>query len=143
MAKKNKYSVDIYGSKSPNDKFGMVYDGLLKSKAFQELECGARFFYIVCRVQARSKEGTSSLYRHGEEHGIMFAPNDFVFPASHMKLYGIDRSNGSKWMKQLIKAGFIEIKEQNKHRYKINVYSFSIKWKKEENKEDNSEKSQN
>lgn len=128
MAKKN-YKSDYNASVGKDDKFGMMYDGMAKSEAYQKLKCGEKLFYIICRIQARSKQGTTCLYKHSAENGKNYSENDFVFPAEHMELYGYDRSNGGKYLKALVEAGFIEEKENNKHRYKVNVYSFSSKWK--------------
>ena len=54
---------------------------------------------------------------------------DFVFPASHLKEYGIDRSNAVKWFHELEDNGFITVLEKNKNRRKMNVYSFSSGWR--------------
>jgi hypothetical protein len=80
-------------------------------------------------VQSKSNRGKSCLYKHKEEYGIDYTENCFVFPASHMQRYGIERSNGSNYLKQLIVAGFIEKVENNKAVKKVNVYKFSNKWK--------------
>ncbi len=126
---KKQYKADIFASIGKDDKFGMVYDGLYQSKAFNELPLSVKHFYTLCRIQAKSSHGTSCLYKHGKEYGITYTENDFVFPASHMRKYGVDRSNGFKCLKKLIEAGFIDKKEKNKHMYKVNVYSFSKRWK--------------
>lgn len=126
---KSKY-IDLYASTGNGDFFGTLYDGMCKSKAYQELSIGARHFYTLCRVQSRSKHGTSCLYKHGAENGITYTEHDFVFPSSHLELYGVDRSNASRYFQELIKAGFIDKKEKNQHRKKVNVYSFSDRWKK-------------
>lgn len=128
--KKHKFTANPNVSTGPNDTFGMIYDGLIQSEQYKRLSLGVRDFYIKCRVQSASKHGRSCLFKHSEETGATYdIDNDFVFPAKHMQMYGIDRSNGQKLMNELISAGFIEIKEKNKHMYKVNVYSFSGRWK--------------
>lgn len=127
-SKKPKYK-DLYASVGDKDFFGTIYDGMCKSKKYQALSIGAKQFYTLCRVQAKSSHGTSCLYKHGAELGITYTEHDFVFPASHLKMYGFDRSNASRYFKELIAAGFINIKESNKHMKKVNVYSFSNRWK--------------
>ncbi len=68
---------DPYASIGSNDTFGMIYDGMCRSKKFQSLGIGARQFYFLCRVQAKSKHGKSTLYKHGEEYGIQYTEHDF------------------------------------------------------------------
>lgn len=127
---KNKKYKDTYASISGNDYFGTIYDGMCKSEKYQRLSLAARQLYTICRVQARSSIGRACLYKHSKEFGITYNENDFVFPASHLKMYGYDRSNAGKYIKELEAAGFIEKKEKNKHMKKVNVYSFSDGWKK-------------
>ena len=125
-----------------------MFDSMCRSKQYQTLSIGAKLFYMICRVQAMSTHGRSCLYKHGEEYGIVYnAGRDFVFPSAHLAKYGIDRRNADKYFKQLEKAGFIEKKECNKVRKKVNVYSFSANWwlkagdqAKEEQKQDSPNK---
>lgn len=126
--KKPKYR-DIFASIGEKDYFGTLYDGMCKSNAYKSLSIGTKHFYTLCRVQAQSTHGKSCLYKHGKEFGIKYSENDFVFPASHLNMYGIDRSNASRYFKELEAAGFIDKKEKNKHMKKVNVYSFSSRWK--------------
>jgi hypothetical protein len=127
-SKKPKYK-DPYASIGDRDYFGTLYDGMCRSKAYQSLSIGAKQFYTLCRVQAKSTHGKSCLYKHSEEYGITYTEHDFVFPASHLNMYGVDRSNASRYFKELEAAGFIDKKEKNKHIKKVNVYSFSNRWK--------------
>lgn len=127
-SKKPKYK-DLYASIGDKDFFGTIYDGMCRSKAYQSLSIGAKHFYTLCRVQAKSTHGKSCLYKHSEEYGITYTEHDFVFPASHLTMYGVDRSNASRYFKELEAAGFIDKKEKNKHMKKVNVYSFSNRWK--------------
>lgn len=120
---------DRMASAGAKDHFGTLYDGMCKNRQFQALSVGARLFYVLCRVQSKSTQGTSCLYKHGKEENITFSEYDFVFPSSHLQQYGIDRSNANRYFKQLEETGFIEVKENNQHRRKINVYSFSDKWR--------------
>ena len=129
MARKKQYKPDIYASAGNRDTFAMIYHDLIISDAFQSLTCAEKLFYVICRVQSRSQKGRECLYKHGIEEGVKYNEHDFVFPASHMKKYGYDRSNGQKYLKALIDKGFIKRKEQNNHRYKVNVYSFTDGWK--------------
>ena len=126
--KKQQYK-DFCASAGSNDYFGTLYDGMCRSKAYQSLGIGAKHFYTLCRVQSRSKQGRACLYQHSTEYGITYTENDFVFPAEHLKMYGIDRSNANRYFGELEKAGFITKKEKNNHIKKVNVYSFSDKWK--------------
>lgn len=130
MSRKRKNYVDDFASMGKNDTFGMIYEGMVLSKAYKKLPIGAKHFYTLCRVQAQSKRGKSCLWKHGQEYGITYNKNDFVFPSSHLALYGIDRANAKRYFDDLEKAGFIVKKENNKVRWRTNVYSFSDKWAK-------------
>lgn len=125
---KPKYE-DVYASTKKTDKFGTVFDGMCRSRAYQSLSIGARQFYTLCRVQSRSEHGKACLYKHASENGTTYSENDFVFPAKHLDYYGVKRSNATRYFKELTAAGFIERKEQNKHMKRVNVYSFSRRWK--------------
>lgn len=127
--KKKKYK-DITASAKGNDYFGTIYDGMCKSAQYKRLSIGAKQFYTICRVQSHSSHGRACLYNHGNEFGIKYTENDFVFPSSHLMMYGYDRSNAGKYFKELMAAGFIIKKEGNKALKKVNVYSFSDNWKK-------------
>lgn len=126
---KGKYN-DVYASNKSDDNYGTVFNSMCQSKAYQNLPIGARQFYVLCRVQSMSAHGKACLYKHSEEYGRLYHERDFVFPSSHLKRYGVDRSNACKYFRLLVEAGFIEIRECNKHIQKVNVYSFSDKWKK-------------
>ncbi len=121
---------DVNASINGKDFFGTIYDGMIQSKAYQELGIGAKHFYTLCRVQSQSPQGTSCLYMHGEKYKRKYDKKcDFVFPASHLEKYGIKRQNARKYFKELEAAGFITIKENNQKQKIVNVYSFSNKWK--------------
>lgn len=131
MARRKKVNRDIYASRDCDDRaFTRIYPGLITSEAYKRLSLGARQFYVLCRVQACSKEGRQVLFNHGSEFGIQYdLERDFVFPASHLERFGVRRQNSWKYFKELERAGFIELKEKNKHMKKVNVYTFSSKWK--------------
>ncbi|MBR6172760.1 MAG: hypothetical protein IKQ49_06270 [Eubacterium sp.] len=116
-----------------NTNFAMVRDGLLQSAAFQALTVGERYFYIVCLVQARTQKCGKCLYNHAREDGKEepYSEWSFVFPAAHMRAYGYDSGNGSRYLQMLTEKGFIERVENNKHRQRVNVYRFTTKWKEE------------
>lgn len=128
-SKKNKYK-DPWASVAESENFGTLFEGMLKSTQYQSLSLGAKNFYCYCRVQARTRECKSTLYAHGKAQNTSYDEmRDFVFPAVHLREYGIQSSNACKYFKELIKSGFIDKKEDNKHRKKVNVYSFSNRWK--------------
>lgn len=126
--KKAKYR-DRMASLVDADTFGTLYDSMLKAESFQNLPIGAKFFYVCCRVQAQSKAGKQCLYKHAEENERKYNENYFVFPAEHLRLYGIDRSNARRMFDQLEKAGFVKKIESNQHQKKVNVYAFVDDWK--------------
>ena len=127
--KKNKI-LDYSGAET-NEPFGRVYSSVMKSEQYRSLSIGARQLYCCCRAQESSRKGRQCLFRHGAEDGndSYVEYRDFVFPAKHLSEYDIERSNAVKWFRELEDAGFITIREKNKHRRKVNVYSFSDKWR--------------
>ncbi len=127
--KKRTKCVDLYASNGTRDHFGMVFGSMAESPKYQSLTLGARQFYTLCRIQARSPEGRACLYKHGEKYGRIYGDRCFVFPASHQKKYGVDKGNSSRYLSELTKAGFIECIENNSHMKKVNVYAFSTRWK--------------
>ncbi len=130
MARKRKDNRDLYASLDADDRtFTRIYPGLITSQAYQNLSLGAKHFYVLCRCQAASKEGRQVLFNHGKEYGIQYGESDFVFPASHLEKFGIKRQNSWKYFKELEETGFIEKREENKHLKRVNVYSFSTRWK--------------
>jgi hypothetical protein len=126
--KKTQY-VDITASKAARDNFGTIFDSMCTDKSFQRLSIAARLFYCYCRVQAKTTRCTACLYEHAKEFGKTYNQNCFVFPASHLALYGYDRSNASRYFKELENAGFIRKLEPNKHMKRVNVYEFCDTWK--------------
>lgn len=131
--KQTTFKPDFNASKcGKHETFATIYDSMMKHEKFKNLSLAAKFLYIACRNQHTSRLGRECLYNHAKEHNITYPNNAFVFPAKHQKEYGFnDRSNVRRWMKELIEAGFIEIYENNKHRWKVNVYVFISKWKEE------------
>ena len=107
MAKKKPKYTDFFASSSVNDNFGTIFNSMCKDAGFQKLPPAAKWFYVLCRVEAQSPEGKACLYKHGEKSGHTYMQNCFVFPAKHQKQYGIQRQNGSAYFKALIDAGFI------------------------------------
>jgi hypothetical protein len=125
---KKKYH-DICASRVAYENYGTMYESLRTSGAFQSLTIGAQLFYADCRIQYMSNGGKACLHKHAQECGREYDEHCFVFPSSHLQRYGYDRSNASKYIKQLVAAGFIEIVENNKPRKKVNVYRFVETWK--------------
>lgn len=127
--KKPKY-VDMRASTSGlSDAFGTVFESMAKSDAYINLPLGAKHFYTLCRVQSKTKQCRQCLYNHAEENGREYNENYFVFPASHLEQYGIDKGQATRMFAQLEKAGFIKKIESNSHQKKVNVYEFDDKWK--------------
>ena len=130
MAKKKQaYRADYFAAADSKDHFGTIYEGMCLNPKYRQLSIGARHFYMLCRVQARSEQGNRCLYTYANSEGKTFPDNCFVFPSSHQKRFGIDRRNGSRYFAELEKSGFIRCVEQNEYRHRPNVYAFDSKWK--------------
>ena len=128
--RKRKTNYLDYSGTEKNETFGRLYGSVLKSEQYKQLSIGAKYLYCCCRAQESTKEGRQCLFQHGDENGTAYiAGRDFVFPASHLEKYGINRSNSVRWFRELENAGFITVRERNKNRRKMNVYSFSSGWK--------------
>lgn len=110
--------------------YGIVYEDMAKSEIYKSLNIGAKQFYTVCRIHARTKASTQCLYKHAKEDCEKYNSSYFVFPMKQLAEYGYQRQNAKKYFDELIQKGFIERVESNAHRYKVNVYRFSDKWKK-------------
>ena len=108
----------------------MLHESMLTSRAFQRLSQPAKYLYLCCLNQYTSKSGRAVLFNYAREQGEQYPPNMgyFVFPSSHYEQYGIKPQNGSKYMNELIAAGFVVREEQNRYRHKPNVYRFSSGW---------------
>lgn len=129
MPKRKTKIVDFSGGE-PNEPFGQSRKSVQISQQFRELSIGAKLLYCYCISQAASKKARQCLLNHGNEDGTNYVlERDFVFPATDLEQYGIDRGNACRWFSELEKKGFIIIRERNKNRRKPNVYSFSSKWR--------------
>ncbi len=128
--KKHSLFQDFFASAGADDRyFGMIYPGQLQHPKFLALSPGAKYLYVTCRAQARSKAGKAVLFKHREEFGRQYPESAFCFPSSHLEKYGIGRANASRWFRELEAAGFIRILESNRHQRHCNVYAFSADWK--------------
>lgn len=126
----SKYRPDYAACKGAGRQtFGTLYHSMLTDKRFIDLPMSAKVVYMACRVQATSKNGRACLYKHAKAEGTEYADNCFVFPTKQQREYGFkDRGNFSRSMQTLIDEGFIDKVEDNKHRWKTNIYKFSSKW---------------
>ena len=108
--------------------YGIIYEDMLKHPVYKSLSLGAKQFYTICRIQARSKASTQCLYKHGVETGVEYDTSCFVLTSKHLEQYGYRRNHSTRYFNELIEKGFIERVENNAHRHKVNVYRFSRKW---------------
>lgn len=115
--------------KDEHENFGSIYESMVKSDQFRALSNPAKLLYVYCRIQHQSGSGRACLHNHEKEEGVKYPQTCFVFPAKMQLEYGLQRTNSQRYFNELIKAGFIEKYEANKHRKKINVYRFVSDWK--------------
>ena len=118
-----------YASTGTSDNFGRLYVSMVQSGAFQALSMKARYFYMLCTIQAASTQGKRALYQYADAEGETFGEACFVFPREHQKKFGYMGKDANRYFDELEQAGFIETVRQNNHRRKMNVYRFSDKWK--------------
>lgn len=140
MAKKKRQR-DTTASTKDNDKFIMLYNSLLTSKAYQELTPTAKVVYLYCRNQASCERGRANLYKYAEREAEIFQDNNliakymsgkyFTMPEKHTKeVYGMAKSNMKRYLDELIKHGFIKRIKSNEKTWKQNLYCFSDEWSK-------------
>ena len=127
---KKPVTTDLYSGSETGEPFGRMYASVMKSDKYKNLSLGARNLYACCRAHAATKESRQCLFKHGKESGNKYiVGRDFVFPAAQLENYGIERANASRWFDELERAGFIERRERNKNMCRVNVYSFSARWR--------------
>lgn len=83
---------------------------LLQHHAFISLTSNERYVYIAMVNVAEGKEV-------------------FQFPKAKYEQYGLSKITVVRAVKSLQAAGFIKIRENNRHLRKPNVYQFSREWK--------------
>lgn len=122
---KNKtYTRDSKASCIERDTFGSIYESMVLSDVFQRLSCGARVFYMYCRVQATSKDNRLWLFTLADERDTI-KDGCFTFQPTRLAEFGIKRQNAQKYIHELMAAGFIEIIDNCCH---ARIYKFSDKW---------------
>ena len=126
----------VLARRSSSDTFGTLYEVMFTDPAFLELSNPAKLLYLACRCHATSKRAIQCLYNFLSSEGKTPYPFEdarygmqFVFPESHLKLYGFSRQHAAKYFKELVKAGFLDKVESNGHRFKMNLWEFSDRWK--------------
>ena len=119
MAKKSfKPDYNACIGKDKHENFGSIYESMVKSDQFRALSNPAKLLYVYCRIQQNSGSGRACLHNHEKEEGVKYPQACFVFPAKMQLEYGLQRTNSQRYFNELIKAGFIEKYEANKHRKK-------------------------
>lgn len=137
--KKSEKNYDNTASTTNEDTYTMLFDSMIKSRAFQELTPNGKVMLLYCRNQKTCKNGRACLYELAKERAKIHKDDTlinkymtepfFVFPSKQLEIYGIDRRNASRYFKELENKGFIKKIECNKGRYKVNLYKFIDAWK--------------
>lgn len=90
-------------------RFIQVGNSLIFNEHYKALSVGARYFYLLCAMEAG---------------GNRF----FQFPASKMKAMGIPTRTARNYVEELKAAGFIECTQNGKCTRQPNDYQFSFRW---------------
>lgn len=90
--------------------FIQVGGSLLKSGTFTSLSYATRYVYFCCALEAAGKQ-------------------DFIFPESFNKKYGISNSTATRALSDLTKNGFIKVTFSGKINRLPNKYQFNYEWK--------------
>lgn len=120
---------DITAQVIANDKFCLIHESLVKSPQFQRLSPTAKTLYIYCRIQQSSGKAYATLKAMEQEQKLNLNANCFVFPKEHLKEYGLGQNNSTRYINELVAAGFIKIKYKNNNRWLPNIYEFIADWK--------------
>jgi len=91
-------------------RFIQVGNSLLLSKAFQELSYGAVFTYLCMAMESAGKI-------------------EYIFPRSAARKFGISDSSAERYIKELIRKGYITLKSSGRTVRQPNVYRFCFDWK--------------
>lgn len=117
-----------------DQRFGRVYEGMLKHEKFRKLSPTAKVLYIICITHTLTKKNYTTLHNfnndEGNEKEYSNSQGYFILSREQLKEYGMNTGSCSRWFKELVQAGFIEYVERNQHRKRANVYKLSNKWKK-------------
>lgn len=134
MGRRNsKKDNDPLTSLTAKDRFTCIYEGAMTCKQFTSMSQSARLLYVACLSQRMSSKGLANLHLFNEQHGTNYNEKDgyFTMPNTRIKAFGLSPNTCHKHsFKELIKAGFIEVTENNKHRHIENIYRLSTAWKK-------------
>ncbi len=119
----------IHGKKQP-DTFVQVYESMLMSDAFKDLNSTQKYLYVICKAQYYGKRKPSKDYPGVEE---LQRDDLFYLSWNDVKKYelftGTCNKNFQRYMKVLRNHGFIELVVSGKPHRKKNIYKYSDKWK--------------
>lgn len=133
---------------NPYSKFGMIYDDMLKAKAYQSLSVASRQLLTVLIVHASTEIAKECLFNAIKERNALLGEDThphnissevyaqdrkmFVFPKEHYEKYGYTKGYVYKYLKELKEYGFIKVVQCGKNAKKVNIYEFDTKWKRQE-----------
>ena len=106
-----------------------IYESLLTSKAFKDLNSKQQIFYVFCKAQYYGKRKPEKDYKSIEE---VQGPEFFYLSWRAVQEYGLytptSHSNFYRDMSELERHGFIEKVSSGKSQHKKSIYKFSAKW---------------
>jgi hypothetical protein len=121
--------VGIHGGRQP-DTFAQVYESMLQSDAFKDLNSTQKVLYFICKAQYYGKRKPSRDYPDIEE---LQGDDLFYFNWNLAQEYGLYKPTCNKNfqmdMKALIDHGLIDLVASGIAHRKKNIYRFSDKWK--------------
>ncbi len=110
--------------KVTHEKFTRICLSLVDSKPFRELTTTQKWLYVCMSLQVPSHD-KKLIERYGQ--------NAFYFNWRIQQNFGLlNHGQNIKNIRILAQKGFIEIKEDNHHNKKRNIYCLSSKWYTEE-----------
>lgn len=139
---------------NPLSRYGMISDDLNRSPPYRALSNAARSLYVDCTTFAETDAAKEILFNRLQEinaqcqygwsdeeikNGMVYPRKTgtgkgirsglFVFPKKYYEQYGYTKSGFCKYMRQLIKSGFIKIRWDGGNQYAVNVYQFDTAFK--------------
>lgn len=108
-----------------------IYESLLTSKAFKDLNTKQQILYVFCKAQFYGKRKPGKDYKEVEQ---VQGAECFYFSWRSVQAYGLytskSHSNFYKDMKVLEMHGLIEKVSSGKSQHAKNIYKFSANWQK-------------
>ena len=118
---------------SADDRFGRIYEGMLRHAKWAELSPASKILYVVAVTHTATALNYRTLKWYREKNGLPekdFSDGTFfILTQEQLREYGINTHRYSERFAELCRSGFIETIHSNAHRKMPNLYRLSGGWK--------------